>query len=300
MMGAGDAAPPRRAQQAEDTGMGSFPAAREAGLMALVLGALVAAPPALAQAPPAQPPPAQAPPAPPPAPHLSPQVTLEPRAMELLQVMCARLAAARSLGFNAVATYESPARTGHPLAYATAFQVLMQRPDRLRVLMPGDGPPSEFYYDGRRMVAFAPQEGLAAVAEAPPSIDAMLKAAFEQAAIYFPFADFIVSDPCRDLTDGLRIAFVVGQSKVVGGTTTDVLAIANDAVQGQLWIGAEDRLPRLFRATYFDDPATYRHAVAFSDWVLDRPVPADAFASVGAAQARPMPFARPDAPVRAP
>ena len=271
-----------------------MPIPRLTGRAALLLGALALGSPALAQAP-ATPVPAQ-----PPARHLSPQVTLEPRAMEILKGMCDRLSAAQAISFNAVATYESPARTGHPLAYATAFQVLMQRPNRLRVMMPGDGPPSEFYYDGSRMVAFAPQEGLAAVAEAPPTIDAMLKAAFDRAAIYFPFTDLIVSDPCKDLTEGLVIAFVVGQSKVIGGTTTNVIAIANRSVQGQLWIGAEDRLPRLFRATYFDDPAVFRHAVAFSDWNLAPTVPADAFASAAAAQANPMPFARPDAPTRAP
>ena len=59
-----------------------------------------------------------------------------------------------------------------------------RRPNRLRVLMPGDGPPSEFYYDGSRMVAFSPEAGLAAVADAPPTIDAMLKAAFDKAGAY--------------------------------------------------------------------------------------------------------------------
>lgn len=262
----------------------------------LALGALASAPPLAAQ--PTAPQPAAQQQDQTPARHLSPRIEREPRAMAILQGMCERLSAARTLAFNAVATYESPARTGHPLAYSTAFQVLLQRPDRLRVLMPGDGPPSEFYYDGRRMIAYAPQEGLAAVAEAPPTIDAMLRQAFDQAAIYFPFADLIGSNPCRDLSEDLVLAFVVGQSRAVGGTTTDVIVLANRSVQGQFWIGAEDRLPRLIRATFFDDPAVFRHAVAFSDWQLDPAVPEGAFASAAAAQARPMAFARPDAPTR--
>ncbi|MGG5817813.1 DUF2092 domain-containing protein [Falsiroseomonas sp. HW251] len=236
----------------------------------------------------------------PPAGRLGLRIEVEPRAIQLLQGMCAALTGARSLSFNAVATYESMARTGHPLAYATAFEVLMQRPDRLRVVMPGDGPASEFYYDGTRMIAFAPEANLVAVADAPPTIDAMLQKAYADAAIYFPFGDLLGADPCREMQEGLRVVFVVGQSRVVGGVTTDVLAFANDQLQGQIWIGAEDRLPRLFRATYFDDPQTYRHAIAFSDWRLNPPVPADAFASARAAQANPMSFARPDAPTRAP
>ena len=44
--------------------------------------------------------------------------------------------------------------------------------------MPGDGPASEFYYDGKTMMAYAPAENLVAVADAPPTIDAALMAAY--------------------------------------------------------------------------------------------------------------------------
>ena len=95
----------------------------------------------------------------------------------------------------------------------------LQRPDKLRVITFGDGPPSEFYYNGKTMMAFAPAENLVAVADAPPTIDAALKAAFDSAAIYFPFTDLIVADPYKDIADGLELAFYIGQSNVVGGTT---------------------------------------------------------------------------------
>ena len=182
------------------------------------------------------------------------------------------------LTFTAVTTYESPSRLGPPLAYTTISEVTLQRPDKLRVITPGDGPASEFYYDGKTMMAFAPAENLVAVADAPPTIDAALKAAYDSAAIYFPFTDVLVADPYKDIADGLKLAFYIGQSHVVGGTTTDMLAIANDHVFAQLWIGADDKLPRMMRAVYLDDPARLRHQVEFSNWKLDGPIPADAFA----------------------
>ena len=184
---------------------------------------------------PATPATATAPASRPTAQDLGLRVELEPKALELLKAMSTRLAAARTMKFTAVATYESPARTGQPLAYFTRSDVTVQRPNQLRVLTPADGAPSDFYYDGKTMTAFSPASKLVAVAPAPPTIDAMLKAAYDQAAIYFPFADLIVSDPYADIADGLKVAFVVGQSKVVGDTTTDVIAVANDTVQGQLW-----------------------------------------------------------------
>ena len=172
---------------------------------------------------------------------------------------------------------------------------MLERPDKLRVISPGDGPPSEFYYDGRQVMAYSPAAQLVAIAPAPGTIDQMLKAVYDEAGIYFPFADLIVADPYKDVADGLKLAFVVGRSEVVGGTVTDVIALANDAMQAQIWIGAEDHLPRMLRATYFDEPGNYRHQVEFSQWSLDQPSEPGAFASATAAGAKRMAFRTPDA-----
>jgi hypothetical protein len=220
--------------------------------------------------------------------------TLEPKAIDLLKAMSARLAGARTMTFTAISTYESPTHIGPPLAYTTISEVALQRPDKLRVITPGDGPASEFYYDGKTMLAYAPAEHLVAVADAPPTIDGALKAAYDSAAIYFPFTDVIVADPYQDIADKLEYAFVIGQSRVVGGTTTDMVAIVSDRVFGQVWIGADDKLPRMLRAVYADDPSRLRHQVEFSSWRLDGQISADAFTSSRAASAPRIPFARPD------
>jgi len=219
---------------------------------------------------------------------------LDPKAIAILQAMSQRLAAAHTIAFTAISTEESPTRHGPPLAYTTRTEVTLQRPDKLRVITTGDGPASEFYYDGKTMSAFAPAENLVAVADAPPTIDGALKAAYDSAAIYFPFTDVLVADPYKDLAEGLRLVYYIGQSHVVGGTTTDMVALADDRVFAQLWIGADDKLPRLVRAVYLDDPARLRHQVEFSDWKLDGAVPADAFSSPRAAGATRIEFARPD------
>src|SRR5262245_47964025 len=230
--------------------------------------------------------------APPPAATVAPK--LDPKAIAILQAMSQRLAAAHTLTFTAVSTEESPSRHGPPLAYTTRTEVTLQRPDKLRAITTGDGPASEFYYDGKTMTAFASKENLVAVADAPPTIDGALKAAYDSAAIYFPFTDVLVADPYKDIADGLRLAFYIGQSRVVGGTTTDMVGLAGDRVFAQLWIGADDKLPRLVRAVYLDDPARLRHQVEFSDWKLDGPIPADAFTAARAEGATHIEFARPD------
>ena len=169
----------------------------------------------------------------------------------------------------------------------------MQRPDKLKVVMPGDGPASEFYYDGKAMMAYAPAENLVAVADAPPTIDAALKAAYDTAAIYYPFTDLVVADPYAALTDGAILAFYIGPSGVVGGTKTDMVAWANDDVFLQIWIGADDKLPRRIRAIYRTDPLELRHEMELSNWQLDGPLAPDAFASQKAQAAKRIAFASP-------
>jgi hypothetical protein len=265
----------------------------------LVLGLVCLAGTAFAQtaqqtkkktAPPAKPAPTAAPPA------------LEPKALAILKASSDRLAAAHTMSFTALETYESPSRQGHPLVYANKFEVTLQRPDKLRVIMPGDGPASEFYYNGKTMTAYAPAENLIAVTDAPPTIDAAMEANYHLSGTYFPFDDLIVTDPYKDMADGLKLAYYIGQSHIagdigqshVGDATTDMVAYIDNGVFIQVWIGAEDKLPRVIHAIYLDDPAALRHNLLLSNWKLDPAVPADDFAPPpSAANAKRIPFAHP-------
>jgi len=230
-----------------------------------------------------------------PSPVLLPEKPeIEPKALEMLKAAGDKLAGAPAMSFTAVATYESPARTMQPLAYMVRYRVTMQRPDKLRVLVDADGPPTEFYYDGKQMIGYEPGPDLAAVADAPATIDEMLKVAYQKAAISFPFDDVIASNPNNGLGPDLKLAFYVGQSRIVGDTLTDIVCIANGRIQAQLWLGAEDKLPRMIRMVYFNEPGNYRHAVEFRDWNLSPAIPADAFTSASALKAKRIKFVAPD------
>jgi hypothetical protein len=221
------------------------------------------------------------------------KLVLEPKAMDLLKATSARLAAAKAMSFTATIGYEYPSKLGPPIVYTTRYDVTMQRPDKLRIISPGDGPASEFYYDGKAMMAYAPAEDLVAVADAPPTIDSMLKSAYDTAALYYPFTDVIVSDPYAALTDGAILAFYIGPSGVVGGTKTEMVAWANNDVFLQIWIGVDDKLPRRIRAVYRDDPMALRHELELSNWQLEPTIAADAFASSKAQAAKRIAFQSP-------
>jgi hypothetical protein len=228
-------------------------------------------------------------------PDLGRKVEVEPAALALVKAMADKLAAAKSMSFTAFTIFESPDRTGLPLAYTTLSQVTVQRPNKLKVISPGDGPRTEFYYDGKTVNAYEPAAKLVATVDAPDTIDAMLRAAFQRAAIYFPFTDLVVSDPMKAIGENLRVAFVVGKSTVVGGVSTDIVVLVGKFAHVQLWIGSDDKLPRMARAIFLEDPARYRHTVMLSDWKIDPPIAADAFAFTAPAGTARIPFAPPGA-----
>lgn len=229
-----------------------------------------------------------------------PAIEIEPKALAILKAASERLAGAKTLSFTAYVSEESPSRLGPALLYTTRYDVTLQRPNKLRVISPGDGPANELYYDGKTISAYAPAENMLAVAPAPGTIDAALLEAFKSADIYYPFTDLIVVDPYRVVDEGLRVAFYVGQAKTTGGTTTDIVAFANDDLFVQLWIGAEDKLPRKVRAVYRGDRKQLRHEMEMGNWQLDAPVADDAFVPPAAAQsAMKIAFAKPEAQAHA-
>ena len=221
-----------------------------------------------------------------------PALQLETKALDILKATSDKLSAAHTLSFTAVELFEQLTRQDAPLGYTAKYEVTLQRPDKLRVLKPADGNATSFYYDGKSMMGYSPSENLLAVADAPATIDATLEKAYHLAGIYVPFDDVIVANPYGDLAPGLKHAYYVGQSHVVGETTTDIVAYAGDGVFVQIWIGAEDKLPRLMRAIFLDDPDHLRHELAFTDWKLDEKLAAEIFSPPAAAStAKRIPFA---------
>jgi hypothetical protein len=247
----------------------------------LCLSVSMAAPPAMAED---APPSASATPA------------IETKAVDLLKGASAALAGAETVSFHAVSTYERAADNGQPLFYSSVSDVTIKRPDKLRVITVGDGTPDEFYYDGKMMMAYIPSAELVAIADAPPTIDKLLDEAWEKAAIYFPFADVLAADPYAELSKNLKSAFYVGRSIAVGGTTTDMVAIAGDDAAGEIWLGADDHLPRMIRVVYANEPAHALYQTEFSNWKLGEKVEAAAFTSEKAAKAKRIEFAPPGDP----
>ena len=218
---------------------------------------------------------------------------VEQRAIDLIKATSARLAAAKTMSFTAIVDIEYPSKLGPPLAFPVRYDVAMARPDKLRVLQSGAGAASEFYYDGKAILAYVPEANLVAVVDAPPTIEAALKFALDKAAIYYPFTDLLLPDPYAVMTDKVLHAFYIGPSGAVGGVATEAVAWATNDVFIQMWVGSEDKLPRRIRAMFANDPLKLRHDMQLSNWQIDVTHADGTFASPKAQAAPRIPFAKP-------
>ncbi|WP_407525598.1 DUF2092 domain-containing protein [Methylobacterium oryzisoli] len=219
---------------------------------------------------------------------------LEPEALALLKGAGAALAGARTMSFTATALHDVPNAEGQSILYTVQSRVSLRRPDRLRVETTGDGPPSEFVSDGRTMTLYRPRARTVATAPAPASLEAVLKAEAAVAGQSLAFADMLLAQTEGTFTQGLTRAFVVGRSTLVGGVETAIVAFAAPDAQGQIWIGAQDRLPRQLWVTETAAPGRPRSGVSFGEWRLDAPLDDSAFTAADAAGAAPVPFTQPD------
>ena len=96
-------------------------------------------------------------------------------------------------------------------------------------------------------------------------------------------------------------AFHVVVGRKGAGKGTVLAAVASRVTRGELgekcgvvWIGSEDKLPRLIWISPTQGQEKPRHSIEFSDWQLDAPVADGEFALSDAGKATRIEMARPE------
>jgi len=220
------------------------------------------------------------PPAPSPAAAAAPAAPApvkDAKALALLRKMSDRLQGAKSFSFRARTTREMFVDNGVLATFFNDVHVAVQRPDNVAVTRTGDLPEFRFAYDGKSMTGYAPGNGHWATAVAPPTIDAMIVAAFEQAGLSFPADEVLVANPFAALTKDLTYAALVGQS-TISGRKCDHVVVSTPSVELQFWLDLKTALPIEEAVVYVDDHRKPHFYVEYSDWKLDPKLPASTFA----------------------
>ena len=217
---------------------------------------------------------------------------MDQRALDTLKLMSDTLAQAKSAQFEARSMVPIKSPNGIWVSLFGTARVVKEGTDKLFAETRGDFFPYDFYFDGKTVTAYSPTKNFYAEKAAPGTIEDVIEAAYREEGKSFPYADILVEEPYKVLTEGLVKAAYVGQS-TIGGVKTDHLFFANKGVEWQIWIGAEDHLPRLVYANYMDDISEPSYTVGFLNWKVNQSVLPETFIFQNTSKAAKVEFRNP-------
>jgi hypothetical protein len=180
--------------------------------------------------------------------------------------------------------------SGQKIQYTGAARTTVQRPNRLRAERAGDITRQSFFYDGRTLTLFNPDDHYYASVPAPATLGAMLDFARDSLDVVAPAGDLIAEDAYAHLVAAATSGFVVGKS-AIGGVRCNHLAFRGPGVDWQIWIEDGDRpLPRKYVITTVDMAGAPQFEVTMSNWTTTPDVSTKQFEFVPPAGARKIEF----------
>jgi hypothetical protein len=192
--------------------------------------------------------------------------SVDPEAAGMLKRMTDYVGHLQRFGFDTASTLEVVLVSGQKLQFTSASRATVQRPNRLRVERIGDVVSQSFYYDGRALTLFNPNDRYYATVPAPGTIDAAVDFARDSLDVLAPAGDLITTDAYQRLMADTRSGFVVGKS-VVDGVLCDHLAFRGYDVDWQIWIEAGDKpVPRRYVITTLDVAGAPQFEIQVSHW----------------------------------
>lgn len=214
---------------------------------------------------------------------------ITPDAQAVLDRMTATLNTLREFSVSAQITRDEMLPFGYKLQRNDSAQMLVVRPDSMRVESRGDTKDRTYVYDGKQFTIFDPDENIYVQTEAPPTVEAMIDKLLDT-GVELPLLDVLIdafSGP-GVLTAQVQSGLLVGESSI-NGIEVDQLAFRQANVDWQVWVQkGEHALPIRFVITTryeLGDP----QVDATLNWDLKPSVAATSFRFVPPKDARKVP-----------
>jgi hypothetical protein len=205
-------------------------------------------------------------PAKPSAAQSAPAPSVAPEADRVLKEVGAYIGTAPQFIFHADVTFDNVLPSGQKLQFAAAEEVVLQRPGHVYVEWNGDLGARRFWYDGKSVTLYDPATPFYASAAAPANIDAMLNQLVPKLDFSPPLADFLYSDPYKQVRDKIQYGFDLGQNDVNGRNCRSFAFVEKD-IDWQIWIeNGPQPTPCKLVITYKTQPAQPQFQAVFSDW----------------------------------
>jgi hypothetical protein len=202
---------------------------------------------------------------------------VEPKASQLLRKMSDYLASLEQFSVQTENALDVILRSGEKIQFDNPAECAIQRPNKLRADRKGDIANQEFYYDGKTLTLYNPDQKYYATVEAPPTIDETLDFARASLDVYAPAGDLLYRNAYEILMEDVVSGFYVGLS-VVDGVKCNHLAFRGNEVDWQIWIEDGDKpLPKKFVITTKWMTGAPQFTVVVKSWNLSPKLTEDMF-----------------------
>jgi hypothetical protein len=215
---------------------------------------------------------------------------IDPKATEILRHMTDYLAGLHQFSAESQNTLEAVLTSGQKIEFEAAASLVLQRPDKLRMMRKGDIVDQVFYYDGKTLTLYNPKENLYATVAAPDTVDKMMDFARGTLDLFAPAGDLFYRDTYERLMQDVTSGFVVGKA-TIGGVLCDQLAFSGPEVDWQIWIEQGDKpLPRKYVITTKLVEGWPDYTVSIFNWNIAPPIADGEFSFVPPAGAEKIDF----------
>jgi hypothetical protein len=191
---------------------------------------------------------------------------VDPVAVQTLKKMADYLDGLKQFSGNGQIIVEEMLSSGHRVDYDLSVNVTVKRPNKMRVVRTGELMNQRFFYDGKTMMVYNPDQKVYATDKAPDTIEKVITFARETAGVLLPAADLIYRNAFPLMMQDVTLAVVVGKS-VVGGVRCDHLLFSRPEVDFQVWVSeGKQPWPRKYVVTETGTPEKLAITAFLTNW----------------------------------
>jgi hypothetical protein len=201
----------------------------------------------------------------------------EPEPRQILAKMCDFLKSQQQVSFKAEVSDDQVYYGGKKLQYGMDMEIMVRRPDHLRVNAEGDLVDKQLYFDGKTLTLFDKDHNVYGTMTVPADIEGALEKANKDFGLRVALTDLASPRLCELIAQRIHHALYVGLHKV-RGVPCHHLSLDSEAVQLQVWVEAGDKpVPRKIVMTNKRSTGSPQWSAYISDWNFSPQLPDELF-----------------------
>jgi hypothetical protein len=194
----------------------------------------------------------------------------KPNGDQILQQMCAKLAAARQYSFKAHREMDAALIPGSDVAQSADVDVTVQRPNKVMATSETEKGERRLYADGKTFSLLDAKMNFYSSIPMDTSIDGLVDQIDKIYGFVPPLAEFAVSDPYKEFRGEASAVSYIGRSTCPAaseGMECEHLALTGKEADAEMWIGVNDHLLKKLIATFHREGNPQLH-ITFATWNL--------------------------------